>query len=395
MKVIKTVLKDKKFLLIVNDIDWFWSHRLPLAKAIMAEGAELHLATNDAANNAEVKKLGIIGHDLPKHTGSFNPINQGLLAGNIFRILRDVEPDIVHAITLRHAFFTGLASSIAKTPFAVFTLAGTGSLFISEDPKIKAVRSIIVPLFKFAFGGDGRFVIFQNPDDAKALCNSGAVEESQSTVIRGSGVDVNAFPFVEEPENEVPVVLFSSRLLKAKGIGEFVHAARILRSKGVKARFQVAGDIWPGNHDSVTVEDLEIWKNEGCIEFLGHRKDMQEVMAAANIVTLPSYYGEGVPKVLLEAAATGRAIVTTDMPGCRETVEDGVSGILVEERNAFDLAAALEKLICDPALRARMGAKARERMEEGFTVEKVNAATLAVYADFFPEKEKAAMKQAA
>lgn len=388
-------LQGKKFLLIVNDIDWFWSHRLPLAKAIMAEGAELHLATNDAANDAEIKKIGIIGHDLPKHTGSFNPVGQGLLAGNIFKILRDVKPDIVHAITIRHAFFTGLASKIAKTPFAVFTIAGMGSLFSSEDPKIKIVRMGIVPLFKFAFGGEGRFVIFQNPDDAKALIDSGAVRENKCTVIRGSGVDMNAFPFVAEPQNDAPIILFSSRLLRAKGIGEFVHAARILKSKGVAARFQVAGDIAPGNHDSATEEDLEIWKNEGCVELLGHCKDMQPIMAASNIVTLPSYYGEGVPKVLLEAAATGRAIVTTDMPGCRETVEDGVSGILVEERNAFDLADALEKLIRDPALRARMGAKARERMEESFTVEKVNAATLAVYADFLPEKEKAALKQAA
>ena len=389
------MLENKKFLLVVNDMAWFWSHRLPLAKAIMEQGAELHLATNGAASNAQIAALGIKGHDLPEHTGSFNPLSQLMLAYKIFTTLKNVKPDIVHAITVRHAFFTGLASRAAKTPHAVFTIAGLGSLFDSENPKLKIIRAIVVPMFKFAFGGQGRFVIFQNPDDAKALVRAGAVDKSRCGIIRGSGVDPVQFSYTPEPETDVPVVLFSSRLLKAKGIGEFIHAARILKSKGINARFQVAGDIATGNHDSVTEEQLADWKEEGSVEFLGQRSDMPQLMAAANIVTLPSYYGEGVPKVLLEAASTGRAIVTTDMPGCRETVEDGVTGILVEAKNAWSLADALEKLLVDKALRASMGQKARTRIEENFTIEKVNAKTLSVYARFFPANKKAALKQAA
>lgn len=389
------ILKDKKFLLVVNDMAWFWSHRLPLAKDILREGADLHLATDGAAANAEIKALGITGHDLPEHTGSFNPLNQLMLAWKIFETLQKTKPDIVHAITLRHAFFTGLASRILKTPHAVFTLAGLGPLFLSDNPRIKAVRTIIVPLFKIAFGGEGRFIIFQNPDDAKALVRAGAIEESRMTVIRGSGVDPVQFAYTPEPVHESPVILFSSRLLKAKGIGEFVHAARILKSKGIRARFQVAGDIYEKNHDSVTREELDVWKNEGIIEWLGQRSDMPALMAAANVVTLPSYYGEGVPKVLLEAASIGRAIVTTDMPGCRETVEDGETGILIEPKNAWELTDALEKLLADPALRAAMGRKARARIESDFTIEKVNAHTLAVYAKLLPENEKAALKEAA
>jgi len=375
----------KKFLLIVNDMAWFWSHRLPLAKDIIAKGYDLHLATNDAANNADIKALGITGHDLPEHKSSLNPLNQLLLFYKIFTALKSVRPDIVHAITVRHAFFTGLAARILKTPRAVFTLAGLGPLFGSEDPKIKLIRAVIVPLFKIAFGGKGRFVIFQNPDDAKALIRAGAIEKHNCGIIRGSGVDPAQFAYSPEPANDIPVILFSSRLLKAKGIGEYVHAARILKSKGVKARFQVAGDIYIGNHDSISREQLDDWTNEGAVEWLGHRADMPALMAAANIVTLPSYYGEGVPKVLLEAASTGRAIVTTDMPGCRETVEDGVTGLLIEPKNAWALAESLEKLLMDAKLRAEMGQKARARIEKDFTVDVVNARTLAVYAKLFRE----------
>ncbi len=388
-------MKEAKFLLVVNDMAWFWSHRLPLAKDILKTGAELHLATNNADSDAGIKALGIKGHSLPAHTGSINPLGQIFLALKIFKTLKNVQPEIVHAITLRHAFYTGFASRFTRTPNAVFTIAGLGSLFESEKPQVKAVRAVVVPLLRFAFGGEGRFVIFQNPDDARLLVRSGAIEKERCVVIRGSGVDPLEFAFMKEEDRDVPVVLFCSRLLKAKGIGEFVHAARILKSKGIRARFQVAGDIAPGNHDTVTQEQLSDWKEEGTVEFLGHRSDMPALMAAANIVTLPSYYGEGVPKVLLEAAATGRAIVTTDMPGCRETVENGVTGILVEARNAWSLAEGLEKLLLDPALRKAMGEKARIRIEDGFTVEKVNAKTMSVYKRLLPQKEKTDLKEAA
>ena len=376
----------RKFLLVVNDMAWFWSHRLPLAKDILAKGWELHLATNDAENNEQIKAFGIMGHNLPPHKSSLNPFNQLMLAYKIIQTLYETKPDMVHAITIRHAFFTGIAARILRTPRVVFTLAGLGPLFLSDDPKIKAVRAIIVPLFKFAFGGEGRFVIFQNPDDAKALVRAGAVKKEQCAVIRGSGVDPAQFAYTPEPANDVPVILFSSRLLKAKGIGEYVHAARILKSKGVKARFQIAGDIYAGNHDSITREQLDDWISEGSVEWLGQRSDMPALMAAANIVTLPSYYGEGVPKVLLEAASTGRAIVTTNMPGCRETVEDGETGLLIEPKNAWALADGIEKLLADNNLRSEMGKKGRARIEKDFTIETVNAKTLSVYAKLMAPK---------
>ena len=384
-----------KFLMVVNDMAWFWSHRVPLAKAILDEGYELHLATNGAAGNPAISQLGIKGHDLPEHTGGFNLAGQIKTAIAIFKTLQYIKPDIVHAITLRHAFYTGLCARILKTPRAVFTIAGVGLLFDKTSLKMQVIRALIVPLFRIAFGGKGRVVIFQNPDDARALVKSGAIEKERCVVIRGSGVDTTQFPYSAPPEGDNPIVLFSSRLLKTKGIGEFVHAARILKSKGIKARFQIAGDIFAGNPDSVSREDALSWAEEGSVEWLGHRNDMPALMAASSIVTLPSYYGEGVPKVLLEAASIGRAIVTTDMPGCRECAEEGLSGYLVEPKNAWALAEALEKLLRDPALCKKMGAAGRARIEAGFTVEIVNAKTMGIYKKLLPRSEAAPMSKAA
>jgi glycosyltransferase involved in cell wall biosynthesis len=374
------VSEKKKFLLIVGNIDTFWTHRIGLARAIIKDGWELHLAASHATQDARLKDEGIIPHDLPAYTSSLNPLKQVQVLRDILSAMKAVQPDMMHAITIRYSFWSGLARKFLRsdTP-SVYTIAGLGSLFLSDAPSVRCVRTALVPTLKFVFGGGGHKVIFQNNDDAKRLIKLGCVQKENAALIRGSGVDMNEFSYAAEPDVGVPSVLFCARLLKAKGIGEFVHAARILKSKGIEARFLVAGDVAPGNHDSITQEEIKDWQEEGSIEWLGQRGDIPALMRACSVVTLPSYYGEGVPKVLLEAAATGRPIVTTTMPGCKDVVEDGVSGFLVEPRDAWGLAEALEKLLMDKNLRTRMGEAGRKRAEEMFSLEKVNAKTLAVY----------------
>ena len=369
-----------KFLLIVGNNQTFWTHRVGLAKAIMNDGYELHLATSDATNDKGLKKLGIIPHDLPPYTSSLNPFVQIQIFIKILRIIKTLNPQIIHAITIRYGFLTGFCCRILrlKTP-AVFTIAGLGSLFTSDNMGVQCVRFVLARTMKFVFGGKNRAIIFQNSDDGKRLIALGAVSKENAHLVRGSGVDIHEFVVTPEPENAPPVVLFCSRLLKSKGIGEFVHAARILKSKGVEARFVVAGDFALGNHDSVSSDDMKDWVEEGVIEWLGHCNDIVNLMAGCSIFTLPSYYGEGVPKVLLEAAASGRAIVTTTMPGCKDVVENDVTGILVEPRNAWALADALEKLIHDGVLRVQMGLAGRKRVEDYFALDIVNTKTLAVY----------------
>ena len=377
--------EKKKFLLIVGHIDTFWSHRIGLARAIMKDGWELHLATSNATQDARLKDEGIIPHDLPAYTSSLNPLKQVQVLKDIVSTIKVVQPDMMHAITIRYSFWSGLARKFLRSDApSVYTIAGLGSLFLSDAPPVRCVRTALVPTLRFVFGGVSHKVIFQNNDDAKRLIKLGCVQKENAALIRGSGVDMNEFSYAAEQGEEKPSVLFCARLLRAKGIGEFVHAARILKSKGIDARFLVAGDIAEGNHDSITQEEIKDWQDEGSIEWLGHRKDIPDLMRTCSIVTLPSYYGEGVPKVLLEAAATGRPIVTTTMPGCKDVVEDGVSGFLVEPRDAWALAAALEKLLKDKDLRTAMGLEARKRAEEMFSLEKVNAKTLAVYRSLMP-----------
>lgn len=370
----------RKFLLVVGNIDTFWTHRIGLARAIVKDGYELHLATSHATNDKRLMDEGIIPHDLPPYTSSLNPITQSLVLMDIMQITKSVNPDIMHAITIRYSFWMGLSRRLLrlKTP-AVFTVAGLGSLFLSDAAPVRLVRALIVPMLTFVFGGAPHKVIFQNNDDAKTLMKLGCVEKENAVLIRGSGVDVREFVLSPEPENMAPAVLFCARLLRAKGIGEFVHAARIVKSKGIAARFLVAGDVATGNHDSITQDEIKDWHDEGSIEWLGQCGDIAALMRDCAIVTLPSYYGEGVPKALLEAAATGRPVVTTTMPGCRDVVEDGVSGILVEPKDAWDLAAAFEKLLMDKPLRTSMGLAGRKRAEDLFALDKVNAKTLAVY----------------
>ncbi len=368
------------FLMIVNDKAWFWSHRLPLARAILEKGWTLHLATNDAAQDPAIAALGIKGHDLPRHTGSFSPLAQIRLLFSLCKAIRAARPDILHAITIRHAFLTGIAAwLVGYKGGRVYTLAGLGRLFTEEDPKILLLRKIISPLFRKVFDGPKSFIIFQNSDNAQVMLDAGTVDADKIVVIRGSGVDTAHFPYMPETVTATPVILFSSRLLKSKGVGEFVHAARILKSKGIPGRFVIAGGTYEGNKDSITKGQIKSWHKEGAIEWLGQVTDMPRLIGKCHLVVLPSYYGEGVPKILLEAAATGRAIVTTDMPGCRETVEDEITGFLVQPKDAWALAAAIEKLLNDPARRQAMGLAARRRIEDHFTVEQVNAATLCVY----------------
>lgn len=371
--------RQPHLLMVLNDMAWFWSHRLPLANAILERGWKLSLTSAGAADDKAVTDMGIEGFNLPTHGGHVNPL---VLITRLFalaRIIRQTKPDIIHAITLRYAFYTGLVCRVIGYGPIVFTIAGLGSLFSSKTAKMQILRFLIRPLLKLAFSGQDRFIIFQNPDDRKAMLDAGIVKEEQVALIRGSGVDLTEFPLQPLPQDEDPIILFTSRLVKEKGIHDFVEAARILKEKGARARFQVAGDIYPNNPNSLTTEEIQSFHDEGVIEWLGQCSGMPQVLASSYMIVLPSYYGEGVPKVLLEAAATGRPIITCDAPGCREAVQHEVNGLLVPPQNAQELAKAIESLLNDPAKAASLGQEGRRHVESDFTVETVVKRTLEVY----------------
>ncbi len=259
----------------------------------------------------------------------------------------------------------------------VAAISGLGTVFVDRDKKRSWMRRGIGWLYRLALGHPNAKVILQNPDDRATLIGMGAAQKDKTLLIRGSGVSLATYPMRPEPEG-VQIVTFAARLLEDKGVREFVEAARVLKERGVVARFWLAGSPDPGNLTSITEMELSDWSKDGFVETLGYRADIPDIFAKSNIVVLPSYR-EGLPKALVEAAACGRAVVTTDVPGCRDAIEPGATGLLVPVRDASGLADAIQFLIENPDRRKQMGASGRTLAEREFAIEKVVDAHLAIY----------------
>ncbi len=371
--------KDKKLLLVINHIDWFWSHRLPLAQGAQQAGFSVSVAVNDAHKNGRLHDEGFTGHELPDAQKGFTPLTSMKILINIHRIIKAERPTHVHAITLKYAFLTGIAARFHKDICIIHTLAGLGYLFSGDGLKPKMLRFILSPFLKFALKAPHIKLIFQNPDDMALMMRRGFADQKQCTLIRGSGVDLNAFKFTPLPQDECPIILMPTRLVHDKGVAVFIEATKICAQRGVKARFQIAGGISQSNPRAISKVQMDNMLANSDVEWLGKIDDMATLYQAATIICYPSYYGEGVPKVLLEAAATGRPIITTNHAGCREAVEDGVNGMLVPSKDATATANAIQILIQDPQKCETMGKASRALAEREYDVTNVVKRTLAVY----------------
>lgn len=374
-----------KLLYIINHIDWFWSHRLPLATGARDAGWEVVVCVEGASKDSKLAENGFTGRELPSADKGFAPFAVLNIILAIHRLIKEEQPVLLHAITLKYAFMAGLAARFHKDIRIIHTLAGLGYLFSGEGTKPKILRTLVGPFLKIALKHKNAQIIFQNPDDLKIMLSCGFVREEQTHLIRGSGVDTDAFRYAPEEENpaaenDTPIVVMPTRLVHDKGVAVFVEAARILKKRGPKARFQIAGGLVTNNPLAVSKDEMEKLCEDGTVEWLGKVSDMPGLLARATLIVYPSYYREGIPKVLLESCATGRAIVTTDHPGCREAVTDGDNGLLVPIKDTQATAAAIEKLLADPQTRKAMGMRSRARAEEEFDVRKIVKATLAVYA---------------
>ena len=363
-----------KLLFVVTEDWYFVSHRLPLAVAAQAAGFDVAVATRAGQQADAIRNAGIrlIPFALSRRGG--NPLAEVMA---LWRLYRRERPDLVHHVALKPVMFGALAAWLARVPAQVNAVAGLGWLFTSSSRIVRLVRPLLRWVLARLLNRPHSLTIVQNPEDQALLERSG-VSASRLRLIRGAGVDLQIFYPVIPPVEPVCIVLVA-RMLWDKGVGEFVEAARRLTASKVNARFVLVGDPDPANPASVPESTLRNWHGQHGVEWWGRREDMPAVLQAAHIACLPSSYGEGLPKSLLEAAACGLPIVTTDAPGCREVVRDGVNGLLVPVRDAAALAAALEKLIGDAALRCRMGEQSRVRAETEFGLETVIAQTLAVY----------------
>lgn len=369
-----------KLLFLVTEDWYFCSHRLPLARAARAAGFEVVVATrvNEARHRAAIEAEGMRLIPLGLRRGGHNPLHELAAIGEIARIYRRERPDIVHHVALKPVLYGSLAARLSGVPAVVNALAGMGFIFSSETRKARLLRPFVARAFRLLLNAGRSVLILQNPDDRQMLVAQGVVAAARVRLIRGSGVDIRRFAPTPEPVGVPPLVILPSRLLWDKGVGEFVAAARLLQSQGVAARCALVGDSDPENSAAIPDAQLAEWAASGVVEWWGRRDDMPQVFAQANIVCLPSYR-EGLPKVLLEAAACARALVATDVPGCREIVIDGHNGLLAPLRDVAGLAAAIRRLVEDAALRAELGRRGRALVEAELAEERVIEQTLAVY----------------
>ncbi|MBI4238641.1 MAG: glycosyltransferase family 4 protein [Deltaproteobacteria bacterium] len=370
----------QRLLYVVNDVGFFLSHRRALARATSARGYEIHVAAPTHPRVEELTADGFVFHQVPLHRRRVRVWEEGLALFRLYRLYGRVRPDLVHHLTLKPILYGSIAARLSGVPAVVNAVTGLGYLFVDTAaswPRT-ALRHIVVRLLRQALRLPNQRVILQNPDDQALLLQYGVMSSAEAVVIKGSGVDPEAFQPCAEPSG-VPVVVFASRMLRDKGVTEFVEAARQLKAQGVSCRCVLVGRPDEGNPTSISEAQLRQWVAQRSVEWWGHRVDMPRVLADATIVCLPSYYREGIPRVLIEAAAAGRPIVTTDMPGCREIVHDGQNGVLVPPRDAAAVACALAGLLADASRRAAMGSYGRALVMRDFSETQVITRTLTLY----------------
>ncbi len=366
-----------KLLFVVNTAGFFLSHRLPIALAAREEGYEVHIATGSGDEEQGIIELGFIHHRLDQTRSGQNPFIEIKYLFQLYRLYKIIKPDLVHLITIKPILYGGIVARITNVRSVVVAVSGLGTVFVARNG-ISAIRYWIVSsMYRIALKHQKIVVILQNASDQAALLKIRAIKLNQVVLIPGSGVDLEEYPFKEETMGK-PVVVMASRLLRDKGVYEFVEAAKILKSWGTEVSMRLIGAIDDGNPSSVTPNEIDHWIKEGYVEILGFREDIAEQYSAANIVCLPSYR-EGLPKGLVEAAACGRAVVTTDVPGCRDSIIPTKTGLLVPVRNAPAIANALLSLLKAPKRRREMGLAGRKLAEEKYDIKSVVARHLGIY----------------
>lgn len=366
---------------LVATYDWYMCNfKLPIARALRDAGYEVVLVTPSGSYVEGMQRKGYQWREWNLNRHSMNPVKEFYSMLHLISLYHQEKPDIVHHFTAKGILYGSIAATITRVHAIINAVTGGASAFgnvISRKNLVyKGVQWLLKQMFQFALAGSE--VVFQNPDDLQSFVNRGLVERKRSHLIKGSGVNLDAFRSAPEPEGP-PVIMLAGRLLWNKGVGEFVEAARLINSKERCARFVLVGDTDASNPMSVSEKKLREWEQQGVIDWWGFQDDMPSVFAQVHIVCSPSYYREGVPKVLIEAAACARPIVTTDMPGCREIVRDGVNGKLVPPRDPEALASALKEFIESPDLRKEMGKRGRQIVQEEFSVEQVVGETMKVY----------------
>lgn len=372
-----------KFAFFANT-DWYlYNFRLSTALRLRNDGHEVVMISPPGNFGGRFAAHGCRWIPLSSmDRASLNPFREAVTLSQLTRVLRREQPDLLHNFTLKCAIYGAMAARIARIPATVNAVAGMGYVFTSNARKARMLRPLVKALLHTALDNDRSLLVLQNPDDAIAFSTAELIAPEKIRVIRSSGVDTARF----QPPKRFPNrherlrVLLAARLLREKGVQEFVDAAALLREWGRDVEFVLAGTPDPGNPHSFTQEQVQQWSDTGLVRWLGHVDDMPDLLKTVHVMALPSYYREGVPKSLIEGAACGLALITTDMPGCREVVtNDGFDGLHVEPRNAHALANCIVRLDDDRELLLQLGHHARQKALRDFDERLVIQRTLDVY----------------
>ncbi len=384
----------RKIIFLIAEDWYFWSHRLSLARAALRNGYEVIIATRVSKHGQKILDEGFRLVPLSLSRESYSPLKELRTIIELRRLYGKERPDVVHQVALKPVLYGSIAALGRGNIRVINALAGLGYLVASSTLKARILRIAVWSAFGYLLRRSGSRVIFQNEEDRDAIITTLKVPPENTVLIRGAGVDLETFsPAALEPAG-TPVIILPSRMLWNKGVKEFVEAARLLRAEGVKARFVMVGDTDSASPSGMPRQQLAAWHEEGVIEWWGRLEEMASVYQGATVVCLPSHGGEGVPKSLLEAAACGRAIVTTNVPGCRDVVHDNINGLLVPAKNVTELAAAIRRLLEDPMLRYRMGIAGREIASREFSEQLVVQNTLLLYNDAAKPPEQAFIESA-
>lgn len=370
---------NRPLLLLVVTEDWyFWSHRRSVARAALAAGYDVVLASRFTEHRARIESDGVRTVNMTLRRAGRNPLGEAAAVLDLARLYRRLRPTVVHHVALKPVLYGSVAARLAGIRVVVNAITGLGYAFTGKGRKAAFFGVLARTAYRLALHGQNTWTIFQNEDDRTCFVNLGLVGQAQTVLIRGSGVDLVRFAPVPEPEG-LPTVLYAGRMLWSKGVGDLVEAGRRLRHRGLAFRIVLAGHSDIDNPEAIPDSQLRAWTDHGDAEWVGRVDDVAAAMAAAHVVVLVSER-EGIPKVLVEAAGAGRPLIATDVPGCRDVVADGVNGCLVPVHDPSALADALGRLLDDAGLRARMGAASRCRAETEFSETYVVGETLALYA---------------
>lgn len=374
-------MSDRKSLLYFVSEDWYFvSHRLPVARKARELGYDVHVVTRVGGARKSIEREGFTVHAIDIDRSSVNVLNDFGTISAVRDVFRVVNPLVVHNVAMKPILYGSLVARLHETPYVINAFPGLGYMFSSPALRARVLRQLTSWGLSWANKRTAAKVIVQNEDDRETLISSGVVEDDRVELIRGSGVDVTRFDYVDRSSHTSnPVVAFPARLLREKGIYTFVEAARLLRNKGVQARMVLIGSPDEMNPSSVTMPEVRHWVEEGLVEDWGWSADMSETLKKVDVVCLPSTYGEGLPKSLLEAASSGIPIVTTDSPGCRDTVADGETGYIVPRDSPERVSSAIARLVSDSDLRTRMGTAGRSRMIGLFSEHRVVSETARLY----------------